>query len=123
MPIIVNVTEQRSEHERAAAAYNKANGLGLVQSYADATVEYFYDDGVFFTKDAKGQYTVIVPPAGALVQELPDDYDVITIDGKEYYKVDDTIFEVAIVDGSAYFQVLGQLTGDLALKYSSYKFE
>ena len=109
--------------ERAAAAYNKANGLGLVQSYADATVEYFYDDGVFFTKDAKGQYTVIVPPAGALVQELPDDYDVITIDGKEYYKVDDTIYEVTIVDGSAYFQVLGQLTGDLALKYSSYRYE
>lgn len=105
--------------ERAAASYTQANNLGLVQSYADATVEYFYDDGVFFTKGADGQYTVIVPPAGALVQELPDDYDTVTIDGKQYYKVDDTIYEMTIVDGSAYFQVLGQMTGDLATKYAS----
>ena len=107
--------------EKAAAAYKAANGMGLVQSYADASVEYFYDDGVFYTKDSDGQYVVIVPPAGALVQELPDDYDAITIDGKEYYKVDDTVYEMTIVDGSAYFQVLGQMTGELAQKYDSYK--
>ena len=103
--------------EKARAAYETANGLGLVQAYADASTEYFYDDGVFFTKSADGKYTVIVPPAGALVSELPDDYDTVTMDGKEYYKVDDTIFELTTVDGTAYFQVLGQLTGELADKY------
>lgn len=103
--------------EKAQASYEKANNLGLVQAYANASTEYFYDDGVFFTKGADGQYTVIVPPAGALVSELPDDYDTIMMDGKEYYKVDDTLFELTTVDGTAYFQVLGQMTGELAEQY------
>ena len=63
----------------------------------------------------------IVPPAGALVQELPDDYDVITIDGEEYYKVDETVYKLTIIDGSPYFEVLGQLTGDLVQKYDLYE--
>ena len=106
--------------ERAAKAYQEANKLGLVQGYADASVEYYYEDGVFFTKDKNGKYITIVPPAGALVQELPDDYETITIDGKEYYKVDDTVFQMTIIDGSPYFEVLGQLTGELAEKYNQY---
>ena len=106
--------------ERAAKAYEEANRLGLVQGYADANVEYFYEDGVFFTKDKSGKYITIVPPAGALVQELPDDYETITMNGKEYYKVDDTVFQMTIIDGSPYFEVLGQLTGELAEKYNQY---
>ena len=106
--------------ERAAKAYQEANRLGLVQGYADANVEYFYEDGVFFTKDKNGKYVTIVPPAGALVEELPDDYETITLDGKEYYKVDDTVFQLTIIDGSPYFEVLGQLTGELAEKYNQY---
>ena len=106
--------------ERAAQSYKEADRLGLVQSYADASVEYFYEDGVFFIKDKNGKYVTIVPPAGALVQELPDDYDTITLDGKEYYKVDDTVYRLTIIDGSPYFEVLGQLTGTLAQKYDMY---
>ena len=106
--------------ERAAKSYTEANRLGLVQSYADAGMEYFYQDGVFFTKDKDGKYVTIVPPAGALVKELPDDYDVITIDDEEYYKVDDTVYKLTIIDGSPYFEVLGQLTGSLAQKYDLY---
>lgn len=106
--------------ERAAKSYKEADRLGLVQSYADAGMEYFYQDGVFFTKDKDGKYVTIVPPAGALVKELPDDYDVITIDGEEYYKVDDTVYKLSIIDGSPYFEVLGQLTGSLAQKYDLY---
>ena len=106
--------------ERAAKSYKEADRLGLVQSYADAGVEYFYQDGVFFTKDQNGKYVTIVPPAGALVEELPDDYDTITLDGDEYYKVDDTVYKLTIIDGSPYFEVLGQLTGSLAQKYDLY---
>ncbi|MCR5070921.1 MAG: hypothetical protein K6A62_03245 [Bacteroidales bacterium] len=106
--------------ERAAQSYKEADRLGLVQSYADAGVEYFYQDGVFFTKDKNGKYVTIVPPAGALVGELPDDYDTITLDGEEYYKVDDTVYKLTIIDGSPYFEVLGQLTGSLAQKYDLY---
>lgn len=93
----------------ATASYALANSLGLVQSYAAAGSDYFYQDGVFYVKDASGQYKTIVPPAGALVESLPEDYDMVTLsDGKEYYKVDDTIYQVTVSDGKPFFEVLGQ---------------
>ena len=55
-----------------------------------------------------GQYYVIVPPAGALVDALPEDYDVFTFNGREYYQVDNTVYRVTVVSGKAYFEVLGQ---------------
>ena len=94
----------------AQSAYTLANQLGLVQSFAAADGSYYYQDGVFYMMDAKGEYKVIVPPAGALVETLPEDYDVVTLsDGKEYYQVDNTIFQLKIEDGKPYFEVLGQL--------------
>lgn len=94
---------------KAQAAYGLANSLGLVQSYAAAGTSYFYQDGVFYAQAADGQYYVIVPPAGALVEALPEDFDMVTLDGKEYYKVDDTIYQITISDGKPYFEVLGQM--------------
>ena len=82
----------------AQSAYSKAQRLGLVQSYAAADMEYYYQNGVFYVLDADGQYRVIVPPAGALVDELPDDNEKIRIDGEAYYKVDDTIYEQVRLD-------------------------
>ncbi len=94
----------------AQAAYSLATQLGLIQSYAAAGSDYYYQDGVFYMMDANGEYKVIVPPAGALVETLPEDYDLVTLaDGNEYYKVDDTIYKISIVDGKPYFEVLGQL--------------
>lgn len=95
----------------ANASYSLANRLGLVQSYGDASLEYFYDDGVFFTKKTDGSYVTMVPPAGALVQELPEDYEMrVLADGEEYYVVDNTVFRLSIVEGKPYFEVIGQLT-------------
>lgn len=94
---------------QANVAYQLANDLGLVQSYAAANSEYFYQDGVFYAKASNGEYSVIVPPAGALVESLPEDYDMVTLKGNEYYKVDDTVFKVTLSEGKPYFEVLGQL--------------
>ena len=94
---------------QANAAYSLANELGLVQSYAAANSEYFYQDGVFYAKAANGEYNVIVPPAGALVESLPEDYDMVTLGGNEYYKVDDTVYKVTLSEGKPYFEVLGQM--------------
>lgn len=96
--------------QQAQAAYSLANQLGLVQSYAAANSNYYYQDGVFYMMDASGQYKVIVPPAGALVETLPEDYDMVVLaDGNEYYKVDDTVYKITISEGKPYFEVLGQL--------------
>lgn len=91
-------------------AYELANRLNLRQNYAAADSDYFYQDGVFYAKDARGEYRIILPPAGALVEYLPDDFDLITLsDGNEYYKVDDTIYKLTIIDGKPYFEVAGQM--------------
>ena len=83
--------------------------LGVVQSIADANEGYLYHDGVFYSKNAQGEYVVMVPPAGALVEALPDDFETLTIDGKEYYRVEDTIYGLVVVDGKPCFEVIGQL--------------
>lgn len=93
----------------ASATSQKADRLGLVQSYANAGSEYFYQDGVFYSKSADGEYQVIVPPAGALVEALPEDYETVTLDGEEYYKVDDTVYKLSITDGKPFFEVMGQM--------------
>ena len=107
--------------ERAAAAAAEADKLGLVQGYADAAVEYFYDDGIFYKKNAEGKYTTITPPAGALVKELPDDYEPVEIDGTEFYMVDNTVYRITVVDGAPMFEVLGQMTGEKAAQYNQYE--
>ena len=67
---------------RALSAYEIASKLGLVQSYAYANSDYFYQDGVFYIYQ-NGNYTTIIPPAGALVTSLPDDYETIVMNGTE----------------------------------------
>ena len=94
---------------RAQEAYGAANQLGLVQSYASASTSYYYQDGVFYTLGSDGQYYVIVPPAGALVESLPEDFDTVIMNGKEYFKVDDTIYQMTVSDGEPYFEVVGQM--------------
>ena len=93
----------------AQAAYIKAQKLGLVQSYAAADMEYYYQNGVFYVLDLDGEYRVIVPPAGALVDSLPSDRKTVTLAGEVFYQVDDTIYEARNIDGVLYFEVLGQL--------------
>ena len=107
------IAEQNAEIARnlqlAETSYTLANELGLVQSYAAADSEYFYQDGVFYVSDASGKYQIILPPAGALVETLPEDFDMVTLnDGNEYYKVDDTIYKVTVAEGKPYFEVVGQ---------------
>ena len=106
---------------RALSAYELANKLGLVQSYAYANSDYFYQDGVFYSVNASGGYTTIVPPAGALVSSLPDDYETIVLSGVEYYMVDNTVYRTILFDGQPYLEVLGQMYGSLYNQYSIYR--
>lgn len=104
----------------ALSSYEIATALGLIQSYADISSDYFYEDGVFYAFNRNGRYEVIVPPAGALVDELPDDYDVIVLNGVEYYKVDDTVYRLVLIGGTPCLEVLGQMYGTMARQYNYY---
>ena len=89
--------------------------------YAYANSDYFYQDGVFYSVSASGNYTTIVPPAGALVSSLPDDYETIVLNGVEYYMVDNTVYRTTLFDGQPYLEVLGQMYGSLYNQYSIYR--
>ena len=106
---------------RAATSAEIAEKLGLIQSYAYADKQYYYDDGVFFITSSDGRYEVIVPPAGALVSELPDDYDTITLGDVDYYMVDTTVYRLVLFEGSPYLEVLGQMPRSMADRYNLYK--
>ena len=106
---------------RSLTAYELAEKLGLVQSYAYANSEYFYQDGVFYTISASGIYSTIVPPAGALVTSLPDDYEIIVMNGIEYYMVDNTVYRTTLFEGVPYLEVLGQMYGSLYSQYNIYR--
>lgn len=104
----------------ASSSYDIASRLGLVQSYAYADKNYYYQDGVFYIINDYGEYQVIVPPAGALVQNLPEDYDTLVLGGTQYYRVDDTVYRMTLVQGTPYLEVLGQMYGSLARTYNIY---
>lgn len=103
----------------AQTSYILANKLGLIQSFAFVNQPYYYQDGVFYSY-MNGRYTVIVPPAGALVSSLPDDYDIITMDNQSFYKVDDTVYRLTLISGVPYLEVLGQMYGNLSQRYNYY---
>lgn len=87
----------------------ESRGLSLSHSYISSGTEYYYQDGVFYIIDAYGQYITIIPPTGALVEYLPDDYVRFTRGGDTYYRVDDTVYALTLIDGNPYFEVLGQM--------------
>ncbi len=106
---------------RALSAYELANSMGLVQSYAYANANYFYQDGIFYLVSASGAVSTIIPPAGALVTSLPDDYEVIVMNGIEYYLVDNTVYRTTLFGGEPYLEVLGQMYGSLYNKYTYFR--
>lgn len=91
----------------ANVAYLLASQLGLIQSYASATTNYYYQDGVFYTGTGRN-FRTILPPAGAIIASLPEDYIIEMFGGNPYYRVENTLYRQFVVDGAPYFEVLGQ---------------
>ena len=91
----------------ANLAYLLASQLGLIQSFASATTPYYYQDGVFYTGSGHN-FRTIVPPAGAIIASLPEDYIIVQYGGDPFYRVEDTLYRQFVVDGAPYFEVLGQ---------------
>ncbi len=70
--------------------------------------DYYYQDGVFYILN-NGEYYVIEPPIGALVTQIPTDYDEIELDGRTYYLVENTLYKTTVIDGALYFEVVSNL--------------
>ena len=87
---------------RSSDDYYNSNLLG------QSGQNYYYQDGVFYTL-VNGEYCVIEAPIGALVDEIPEDYDEIVLGGQTYYQVEDTLYKPTIIDGKLHFEVVCNL--------------
>jgi hypothetical protein len=119
--IVINTIRDEAARARRAAALSTVYGnnrTGYVIRTSDdyyntnlltqAGQEYYYQDGVFYILK-NGQYYVIEPPIGALVTEIPADYDEIELDGRTYYQVENTLYKATVIDGALYFEVVCNL--------------
>ena len=119
--IVINTIRNEVERAQRAATlaqvYSTANTGYVLRNSDDYYVtnvanqvnqEYYYQDGVFYILQ-NGQYYVIDAPIGALVTQIPDDYDEIELDGRTYYLVEDTLYKATVIDGALYFEVVSNL--------------
>ena len=115
--IAINTIRNEIERARIAAelsSYYAAQNANYTLRTSDdyyntnlvnqAGQNYYYQDGVFYTLQ-NGEYRVIEAPIGALVDEIPEDYDEIELGGKTYYQVEDTLFKPTIINGKLTFEV------------------
>ena len=86
-------------------SYTPRTYATIVEAMND-DIDYYYKDGVFYIIGADGDYYVIEPPIGALVEEIPADFERVVIDDEILYKVDDTLYKVTVIDGVPYFEVV-----------------
>lgn len=94
-----------AEYAAINSSYRVRTASQIAETIAYDNQDYYYDDGVFYIIK-NGNYYVIEPPVGALVTQLPYDYEVITLRGDDYYMVDNALYEVVVIDGNLYFQVM-----------------
>lgn len=66
---------------------------------------YYYDDGTFYMPRHQ-DYVVVAPPIGARIAELPSNYQVIVLEGRVYFKVDNVYYKEVVVNGYLWYEVL-----------------
>lgn len=71
--------------------------------------EYFCGDGVVFQLGRRDTYTVVEPPVGLWIDELPDDAGTAVIDGVKYYVIDGTLFKNVPGTRRPTFEAVGRL--------------
>ena len=66
--------------------------------------DYYYQDGVFYVLE-DGRYVVVEAPVGAVVSNIPGNYEEVEIDGETYYQVGNTLYRPSVIKGKLYFEV------------------
>jgi len=51
---------------------------------------------------------VVNPPIGAIVESIPTDCEEFVLNGKTYYKVDETYYRAIYINGTYKYEVVGK---------------
>ena len=65
-------------------------------------------DGVFYRLRGR-YYHVIEPPIVALCPQIPADYEIVMMNGSTCYRVEDTLYQMVVLDGRIWFEVIANL--------------
>jgi hypothetical protein len=69
---------------------------------------YYFSDGYYYQYN-NDQYTVVEPPIGALIKELPKDAKSIVINGQQYYELNGVYYlPVKMQDGTVQYEISGK---------------
>ncbi len=68
----------------------------------------FFEKGVFYKKTGSG-YETIKHPQGAVIYNLPQMTDVVTIADEAYYEYLGVLYKRVLVNGEQAFEVVGEL--------------
>jgi len=70
--------------------------------------QYYYSGGLFY-RQYENNYQVVTPPVGAEVPSLPDDAELVTIDGVDYYELKGVYYTQSTnKDGKTVYVVAGK---------------
>lgn len=70
--------------------------------------QYYYSDGLYYQFD-NNQYTVVEPPIGAEITQLPENAQSIVINGQQYYELNGVYYQpVTKDDGSIVYMIAGK---------------
>lgn len=70
--------------------------------------QYYYSDGYYYQRD-NDNYTVVEPPLGAILNQVPAGANSIMIDGEQYYELNGVYYQaVTKDDGSTGYQIAGK---------------
>ena len=65
-------------------------------------------DGVFYRLRGR-YYHVIEPPIGAIIPQIPADYEVVMMNGETCYRVEDALYRMVVLSGRICFEVIANL--------------
>ena len=72
-----------------------------------ANRRYYYWGGVYYDYDDEDDtYVVVEAPDEAIVPDLPEDAELVTIGSDIYYKVGDLLYKPVMVDGETRYKVV-----------------
>ncbi|WP_273444889.1 DUF6515 family protein [Neolewinella agarilytica] len=68
---------------------------------------YYLYQGIYYLPVGSDVYEVVDAPVGAIIDRLPDDYETVELDGKVYYRLNETYYKAVLeANGNVVYEVI-----------------